>query len=104
MTARRRRYRILASIICPWRAGTAAHRFFVLSFGFNTQPLEKEFIKSFAIAVLWSAAFPALGQDVKSDAAKDGRDLAQQMVTKLHGISSMDTALPATQRNPAASR
>ena len=35
-------------------------------------------MKSFAIAVLLSAAFPALGQDVKSDAAKDGRDLAQQ--------------------------
>jgi hypothetical protein len=50
-------------------------------------------MKSFAIAVLLSAAFPALGQDVKSDAAKDGRDLAQQMVTKLHGISSMDTAV-----------
>ena len=35
-------------------------------------------MKSFAIAVLLSAAFPALGQDVKSDAAKDGRDLAQK--------------------------
>jgi hypothetical protein len=32
----------------------------------------------------------AFGQDVKSDAEKDGQDLAQEMVSKLRGISSMD--------------
>lgn len=46
-------------------------------------------MKGLAIAVLLAVVCSALGQDVKGDAEKDGRDLAQQMVTKLEGISSM---------------
>ena len=34
------------------------------------------------IAVLLSLAWSAFGQDVTGDAEKDGRDLAQQMVSK----------------------
>jgi hypothetical protein len=45
-------------------------------------------LKRIAIAVLLSVVCSALGQDVKGDAEKDGRDLAQQMVTKLEGISA----------------
>ena len=44
-------------------------------------------MKGLAITALLSVVFSVLGQDVKSDAEKAGRDLAQQMVTKLEGIS-----------------
>ncbi len=47
-------------------------------------------MKRLAIAVLLLAVCSAFGQDVTGDAEKDGRDLAQQMVSKRKGISWMD--------------
>jgi hypothetical protein len=44
------------------------------------------------IAVLFSLICSAFGQDVTADAEKDGRDLAQQMVSKRKGINWMDWA------------
>jgi hypothetical protein len=47
-------------------------------------------MKGLVVAVLLSLICSAFGQDVKSDAEKDGQDLAQQMVTKLRGITPTD--------------
>jgi len=47
-------------------------------------------MKELAIAVLLLAVCSAFGQNVKSDAEKDGQALAQQMVAKLKGISPTD--------------
>ncbi len=44
------------------------------------------------LPVLLSLICSAFGQDVAGDAEKDGRDLAQEMVTKRKGINWMDWA------------
>src|SRR6266481_7203670 len=47
-------------------------------------------MRTLVIAALLSLVCSAFGQDVKADAEKDGQDLAQQMVSKVKGISSID--------------
>jgi hypothetical protein len=47
-------------------------------------------MRTLVIAALLSLVWSAFGQDVTADAEKDGRDLAQQMVSKRKGISWLD--------------
>jgi hypothetical protein len=49
-------------------------------------------MRSLVMAVLLSLICSAFGQDVAGDAEKDGRALAQEMVTKRKGINWMDWA------------
>jgi hypothetical protein len=47
-------------------------------------------MRGLVVAVLLSQIFSAFGQCVAPDAEKDGRDFAQQMVSKRKGINWMD--------------
>jgi hypothetical protein len=49
-------------------------------------------MRTLVIAALLSLGYSAFGQDVTADAERDGKDLAQQMVSKRKGINWMDWA------------